>query len=556
MKILLKFLSISLFLFSALSQADFEGEFAYCAAAQAACSGAAGYQCSPFSTRPRIRYLYNESYYCTPGSDENNQDCPDGSAPATGGSCKRDSDGDGDPDETDPEPGNPDKNSSNSGGGGGDNGEPGANGQPPDVTDDNNDGKQDGSSSDSASDPDGDGVPNIDDSDDDGDGIPDAQDKHPYTTQRSWDYLQPGDDDRPWVIDEEGNVWENTTGASCSKQLKICVGGYEKTGWTTEDMGWDIEEGNAKYDPAAAARKDQAAGENNSTGHSEDLGSKTTSTNTENHSDGGSTTTTTKKDLKSNGEKTTTKTTTKTNPDGSKSVTKNSKTSSPNGTTTTTTTTTDFDSSGAETGTTVNSQGSRNTTSGDDGEDEYEGDSYSGGGTCSAPPACSGKSQVECGIVNQLWLNRCGPENKGKGSGSCDIPPTCTEGSLTCELLKQEHTFNCDIEEVELSDFKEKFTSDGLKEDSFLTDNFLKKERELDGASDAADALSGLFPSGIGGKSISGQCIDIPDISYKGSSIGFDVSSICTALGWISSLLYLAAYLSAFTIMFRAITEG
>ncbi|MBB6523845.1 virulence factor TspB C-terminal domain-related protein [Pseudoteredinibacter isoporae] len=122
-------------------------------------------------------------------------------------------------------------------------------------------------------------------------------------------------------------------------------------------------------------------------------------------------------------------------------------------------------------------------------------------------------------------------------------------------MLIQQHTLLCG-EEVKLSDFEKAFKAEELDDDEKLEENFLGKERTKEADQDINQVFNGLVPATIGGRALSDQCFPVSPISYKGASISIDVKHVCTLLEVISMLLYLAAYVTAFHILFRALTEG
>ncbi len=203
-------------------------------------------------------------------------------------------------------------------------------------------------------------------------------------------------------------------------------------------------------------------------------------------------------------------------------------------------------------------------SSGEDGDDSGgdDGDEIGGEGegadslgrSCETEPPCEGNDAVMCGIQLQTWKLRCQAEGAEGGDCSEANEPQCMEGTIHCEMLKQQHKLLCG-EEVTLEHFKKAFKGAGITDDEELTDNYLKEKRTVDNESKLRGILESLRPPGMGGRTLGDQCYPIPPIVIFGSSIDIDIKYICKLLEVISMLMYLAAYIAAFHILFRTITE-
>lgn len=193
---------------------------------------------------------------------------------------------------------------------------------------------------------------------------------------------------------------------------------------------------------------------------------------------------------------------------------------------------------------------------GDDGDEtggEGEG-ADSLGRSCEAEPPCEGNDPVMCGIQLQTWKLRCQAEGAEGGDCSEASEPQCMDGTIHCEMLKQQHKLLCG-EEVTLEDFKQAFKGAGITDDEELIDNYLKEKRTVDNESKLKGILDSLRPPGMGGRTLGDQCYPIPPIVVFGSTIDIDIKYICKLLEVISMLMYLAAYIAAFHILFKSITE-
>lgn len=153
---------------------------------------------------------------------------------------------------------------------------------------------------------------------------------------------------------------------------------------------------------------------------------------------------------------------------------------------------------------------------GDDGDGDDDG-SFSGGGTCAAPPACSG-DPILCGIADQQWRTRCDAFAPELAGFDFDGPANDVQGVINAGDDEPGET-PWDRDENPFGDTQSVRNTDWL--------------------------LSQIDDS----RFMSGSCPTIPSIDVGGVSIPFDLAPICMLLSNLSYLVLALAYFMAFRIM-------
>lgn len=164
-------------------------------------------------------------------------------------------------------------------------------------------------------------------------------------------------------------------------------------------------------------------------------------------------------------------------------------------------------------------QGSDGEGEGDDDDDEG---TVSGGGECSAPPQCSGPEEYQCHIVNQLWLERC----QGLDGLNPDIDAAV--GKVN------------DLE-AEWSNWTGGYSGDAWS-------------KYVEGQSATADSIVGAEDLPFGDLDTSGflggdACPQLPSLTLQGTTIGLDLSELCSMLSSLGLLVEALAYFLAIRIL-------
>ena len=161
-----------------------------------------------------------------------------------------------------------------------------------------------------------------------------------------------------------------------------------------------------------------------------------------------------------------------------------------------------------------------------------------GGGTCDAPPSCTG-DPVGCAILFQTWSARCAKDQDGssvKGGGTCQSKPSSCKGDpINCAILLQAWHTRCDNKE-EAPDAGE--VTDAEKQSGLDAINEYFDEREanigdLTGTPDYDQEVSDLQDTGsnlLNG--LDTNCVD-PTINFATGSMSID----CTKLNQFKNIM-------------------
>lgn len=172
----------------------------------------------------------------------------------------------------------------------------------------------------------------------------------------------------------------------------------------------------------------------------------------------------------------------------------------------------------------------------------------SGGNSCDAAPSCSGDA-IQCAILQQQWLTRCGTDNSYSES-SCSVEPSCSGDALTCESLINEWEYQCSLASSE-SDAEGYFESAGFK-----TADDYAAEGGVFGSGDEED-ISTVTSSVLSSRStIVGSC-PAPKTVNAAPFGQFEVefTPFCDLADMIYWVVMMSAYLTATFIIFRSITN-
>ena len=202
-----------------------------------------------------------------------------------------------------------------------------------------------------------------------------------------------------------------------------------------------------------------------------------------------------------------------------------------------------------------------------DDTNDTDKESFSGGDTCDAPPACAGGSPIMCGQARIQWRIDCNTRSKTNISGgSCDVVPLCQGDCKAMEysqLLMQWRTA-CAVEKLakagnsgtdpggetgtpgtadyEIQDATETAAgadgdrgTDGDGPDGIFTD----ESKNNDGAGGAPGSTGELDDEGFG---YSRGCPVIPPVNVFGTSVQFNIQPLCdwVSLGGMLVLLFSA----------------
>lgn len=283
-------------------------------------------------------------------------------------------------------------------------------------------------------------------------------DAGPSTDDTSTAAWEPSSD--PWgdgtgsspgtVVDENGNVWEAGP-SQCDLANNICVGSWNPTGETVDPNDpstWPSDaipsSGSGAPDglnPDGSVCPECDAFTDYDTNPNDIPVVVTTDTSTSLPDDNNVVTTTeTTTAITPDGDEVQTEIVTETNPDNSRTeTTTTTTTDAQTGTQTTTVVRTEYDTNGNQT-TSVSGSSTGNA----EGEEEQSG--VSGGGDCSAQPACQGDA-VQCAILIQQWKTRCNVGHSADDIGnSCGSTYQCSGDPIQCAHNKYLHDRECEAQ--------------------------------------------------------------------------------------------------------------
>ncbi|NJC46977.1 UNVERIFIED_ORG: hypothetical protein GGR78_000198 [Xanthomonas campestris] len=223
----------------------------------------------------------------------------------------------------------------------------------------------------------------------------------------------------------------------------------------------------------------------------------------------------------------------------------------------------------------------------DGGSGNESDNTASGGGTCDAPPSCSGDG-IACNALYQQWRTRCAVEGQGgkvtgnpgdcrapytcegnptgcaqiavqraslcqgtgtetgpggavSGGGNCSQPYACTGDAIGCAQLRQAWVADCRVKSL--------FDGDG--DDDNGTD---RNPSDFIGVSDSPN--TSLLDAGgwLGSRS----CPALNDAAFSGlgTSVATGIRALCDGASALAAFVLVLAYLHASWIIGRSVTGG
>lgn len=198
----------------------------------------------------------------------------------------------------------------------------------------------------------------------------------------------------------------------------------------------------------------------------------------------------------------------------------------------------------------------------DDPRDE---ESVSGGGSCDAPPACTGTNKIGCSTLWQTWKTRCAVEKTGTTVGSnatcserLSTGYACVGDAATCRNLNDTHAIRCSI--AGLSSAGGGTTGSGDGDGDGQDDGKAAERAALDASGQGGDGLEGLtasnaWSSPTGGSGVGtglfgggGGCPVFPAVTV-GASTFTAPPEFCSYVAMIRLLFLAVAYIWAIKIV-------